>query len=227
MKRLSQGARTLILLFCVGVSLLSGCSAQKDIDNKADFLDFYSDVFDKYIFHTSENTEMYVVSLKKETAVNNPRVVLSLVVGISDDELTYQWLQKSPDERKPILRECAEFVIEYARNKGWKNDYYLYIVVDEAGNTDSGIDIVYDYENDVIWVPDAEENYIGMFERFNTFSMSEIAETQEGKDFLVENDFAAIKHNEIEYNRGTNSFTVYINQNGEFHTSGENKSTRY
>jgi hypothetical protein len=44
---------------------------------------------------------------------------------------------------------------------------------------------------------------------------------------LIENDLAYLKHNELEYIYTTNSFTVYINADGEFKRINENDSDRY
>jgi hypothetical protein len=152
--------------------------------------------------------------------------VLDLIVGITDDNLKYDWMQKSPEERKTDLKSVAELVIKYANYKGWNNSYNLYIVVDETDST-GGIDTVYDYETNTIWIPNKEKIYANMYEKYSTFSLSEISETQEGKDFLIENDLAYLKHNELEYINTTNSFTVYINADGEFKQVNENDSNRY
>lgn len=215
----------LLLCCCISIFLCSACNSNNK-DYKSDFLDYYSEDFNKYIFYTAENTEMYVVNLEKEEKDNNANVVLDLIVGITDDNLKYDWMQKSPEERKTDLKSVAELVIKYANHKGWNNSYNLYIVVDETDST-GGIDTVYDYETNTIWIPNKEKIYANMYEKYSTFSLSEISEMQDGEDFLIENDLAYLKHNELEYIYTTNSFTVYINADGEFKRINENDSDRY
>ena len=136
---------------------------------------------------------------------------------------TYKWIQFTANEKKSDLKECANLVIDYAENSNWDNDYYLYI---SLTGIYSGCDIIYDYEKDELWIPNCENTFVKMYEKFNTFYKKDLENTQEGIDFLVNNDLAYLKHNQIEY---TNilSYTVFIDNNGEFNSFGENNSTKY
>ena len=216
--------RILILCCCLGMVFLSGCNSRND-DYKASFLAYYENEFDKYIFHTSDGTEMWILNFEKENVSRNPRVVLSLVVGISDDELKYQWFLKTPDERKSILKECSELVIDYAKANNWDNDYYLYIKVDQT-NEFSSCYSIYDYEQDKVWISDMESVYTDMYQAYGTFCQSDIAEMEGGTDFLIENGFATLKHGELETNHITNSYSVAISD-GTFKEYGKEKSSRY
>lgn len=214
----------LIVICLTALTNLCACnSSNKDL--KSDFLGYYSDEFEKYIFHTPNGTEMYVVNLEKESVKDNPKVILNLIVGLTDDELKYQWLQKTPDERNAELKYCANLVIEYAKSSGWKNDYYLYIVVDETNET-YGYDTVYDYERDTIYIPNTENIIIQMYEQFGTLGRSKISETQDGVDFLLDNGFVTLKHNEIEIQYHSRGYTVYI-LDGVFKDSSKKDSTAY
>ena len=214
----------LIVICLIILTNLCACnSSNKDL--KSDFLNYYSDEFEKYIFHTPNGTEMYVVNLKKENTENNPKVVLDLIIGVTDDELKYQWLQKTPDERKNDLKYCANLVIDYAKANGWKNNYYLYIVADETSKS-YGYDAVYDFEQDNLYVPNSENIIIQMYEQFGTLSTSKILETQAGTDFLLNNGFVTLKHNEIETQYHSRSYTVYISD-GVFKESSKKDSTVY
>ena len=215
-----------ILVLCsfLCVILISGCSSNSD-DYKTSFLSYYESDFEKYTFYTSDGTEMWVLDFEKEDVSHNARVVLSLVVGISDDELKYQWFLKTPDKRKAILRECSELVIDYAKTNNWNNDYYLYISVDQT-NESSSCYSIYDYEKDEVWIPDTENVYTDMYQKFETFSQSKIADMDGGADFLVENGFATLKHGELETNHATNSYKVSI-LDGAFKEYGKEKSSCY
>ncbi len=168
---------------------------------------------------------MWVLDFEKEDVPHNARVVLSLVVGISNDEVKYQWFLKTPDERKAILRECSELVIDYAKANNWNNDYYLYINVDQT-NESSSCYSIYDYEKDEVWIPDTENVYTDMYQKFATFSQSKIADMDGGADFLIENGFATLKHGELETNHATNSYKVFI-LDGAFKEYGKEKSSCY
>ena len=213
-----------IICFCFGLLFITGCNSE-NIDYKKLFLTYYENEFDKYTFHTSDGTEMWVLDFEKEDVSRNPRVLLSLVVGISDDELKYQWFLKTPDERKSILKECSELVIDYAKANNWDNDYYLYIRVDQT-NEFSSCYSIYDYEQDKVWISDMESVYTDMYQSYGTFCQSDIAEMEGGTDFLIENGFSTLKHGELETNHATNSYKVSI-LDGAFKEYDKEKSSCY
>lgn len=196
-------------------------SRSSDENLRVNFADYYQEQIKNYTFTTTSNTELIIVGLYKEDSTENPKVILNIGIGESHEK-TYQWLQLSPEERKVDLRECADLVINYAKDNNWSNDYYLYI---QAVEVYDGCNIVYDYENDTIWIPNCENKFIEMYEKFGTFYKKELKESQNGIDFLVENELAYIKHNQVEY-RNIFSYTVYISD-GEFKSYGEDYSTKY
>lgn len=217
--------KILLIIFCFAIlTILCSCNSSNR-DLHSDFLNYYSDKFEKYIFHTPNGTEMYVLNLEKENIEHNPKVILHLSIGLTDDELKYQWLQKTPDKRKTELQYCANLVIDYAKNSGWKNDYYLYVVADET-NEGYGYDMVYDYEQDKIYIPNSESIIIQMYEQFGTFDKSKILDIKDGKNFLLQNGFVTLKHNEIETQYTSRGYTVYI-LDGEFKESFKKDSTVY
>lgn len=65
-----------------------------------------------------------------------------------------------------------------------------------------------------------------MYEKFNTFYKKDLEETQKGIDFLIENNLAYLKHNQVEY-KSIFSYNVYINNDGEFENYGKDASTKY
>lgn len=54
-----------------------------------------------------------------------------------------------------------------------------------------------------------------MYEKFNTFYKKDLEKTQDGIGFLVNNNLAYIKHNQVEY-ESIFSYTVYIDNEGNF-----------
>lgn len=202
-----------LVMMMACIFILSACSKEEvTLEDKFEQFHFNSD---SGVFTTSRGTEMVVDDLGKEEDSFEPRVVLSLWVGNTEPaEKAYAWCQMTVEERKADLKECGDMVIEFAKNEEWDNDYYLYINVQ---TTNSDYNYVYDYEDDTLYVPNDELVYMQMYEQFGTVSKRDVAELDGGVDFLVNNDLAYIKHNEIEYNTVIGG-EVYIYE-GEFHIS--------
>lgn len=212
----------LFLLLAITILFLCSCSS-KDKNIKEDFINYNKEQLDNYTFTTSINTEIVIVNLEKENTSHNTKVVLTLAIGNSDiAKTTYQWLQLSVDERKADLKECGDMVARYAKDNNWSNNYYLYVNVCQVYD---GCNIVYDYETNDIWIPNCEGTFLKMYEKFDTFYKKELEKKQEGIDFLIENDLAYIKHNQVEYNNSS-SYNVYISD-GEFKSYGQDDSTKY
>lgn len=215
--------KKLILIFLISLSCIFLCSCSSKDDLKDNFISYYNEQLNNHVFTTSLNTEMIIVDIKKENISQNPKVVLTLGLGNSDiAEKTYQWLQLSPDKRKADLKESGDMVVKYAQDNNWSTDYYLYVDVCQVYD---GCSIVYDYEQDKIWIPNCENSFLEMYQKFGTFYKKELEENEEGVKFLVENNLAYIKHKEVEYSNNM-SYTVFI-QDGEFKSYGEDESTKY
>lgn len=117
----------------------------------------------------------------------------------------------SGKELKQEMRDFAEAFISFAKEKDMDNDYYLYVEI----YSDSWISFVYDYEQDILYIPKKYDLYREMYSTFGTTRQSKISETEKGKQWLVENGFGEIKHHEYEafheYSPG-----VFINDDGHF-----------
>lgn len=187
-----------ILLLTVFLISLAACSSESNDKNlKEAFAEFQSDKCNGDVFYTSRGTEMVISELAKEVS-DSPKVVFTVFIGNEGNiyEQEYQWMNLTPDEKKADLKECGEMVIEYANSQNWDNDYYLYITT--SGLYAPDCDVVYDYENNWLYVPEVEETYIEMYNQFDTLSESTISETQAGRTFLIENGLAHEQHGEIE-----------------------------
>lgn len=212
-----------ILILSVVLSVITLCSCSSKTDLKENFVDYHKNKLDNKTFITSTNKEMLIIDLEKENS-SNPKVILTVCVGgeSSVNDVTYDWLQLSPEERKSELKECGDMLIQYAKDNNWSNDYYLYVNLCQIYD---GCHIVYDYEQDSIWIPNCENTFIKMYEKFNTFYKKDLEKSQEGIDFLVNEDLAYIKHDQVEYNH-TSSYSIYISD-GKFENYNENDSTKY
>lgn len=174
------------------------------------------------IFTTSNGTEMVVSELQKEDATS-PKVILSVDIGNTNfKNQIYQWITSPVNVRMDDYRECAEMVIKYAKNENWDNDYYLYV---NTRNIYGSCDIVYDYEKDMIYIPNAENIYKEMFEQFGTFNVKDVAEADGGTDFIIDNNLGYWQHNELE-TKDVTSYSIFLHD-GKFSEYEKDKSTAY
>lgn len=152
---------------------------------------------DNRVFTTSRGTEYVIDYMEKEENAYEPNVVYALYLGNTEPtQKIYDWCTMSIEERKADLRECANMVIDYAKSEGWSNNYYLYININQIYN---GQDLVYNYEEDSLYIPDTESIFLAMYEQFGTMYDKDLEELDGGIDFLINNNLAYIKHSEIEY----------------------------
>ena len=174
------------------------------------------------VFTTSNGTEMVISELQKEDTTS-PKVILSVDIGNTDiKEKLYQWITSPVSVRMDDYRECAEMVIKYAKNEKWDNDYYLYV---NTRNIYGSCDVVYDYEKDIIYIPNAENIYKEMYEQFGTFNVKDVAEADGGTDFIIDNNLGYWKHNELETKDAT-SYSIFLHD-GKFSEYEKDKSTAY
>jgi len=210
------------------ICMLCLCSCSKKTSEEGmtnSFLEYSLGKTDgKYnrVFTTSNGTEMVVSELQKENATS-PKVILSVDIGNTDiKEKLYQWITSPVNVRMDDYRECAEMVIKYAKNENWDNDYYLYV---NTRNIYGSCDVVYDYEKDMIYIPNAENIYKEMFEQFGTFNVKDIAEADNGSDFIIDNNLGYWQHNELE-TKDTTSYSIFLHD-GKFSEYEKDKSTAY
>lgn len=64
-----------------------------------------------------------------------------------------------------------------------------------------------------------------MYEKFGTFLEKTVAETQDGIDFLISNNLAYMKHNEVEFKK-ISSYDVYVHED-KFSSYDKDQSTAY
>jgi len=216
----------IIVPIIICMLFLCSCSKKTSEEGLTDsFLEYSLGKTDgKYnrVFTTSNGTEMVISELQKENATS-PKVILSVDIGNTDiKEKLYQWITSPISMRMDDYRECAEMVIKYAKNENWDNDYYLYV---NTRNIYGSCDVIYDYEKDMIYIPNAENIYKEMYEQFGTFNVKDVAEADGGADFIVDNNLGYWKHNELETDYAI-SYTVYLHD-GEFSEYEKDKSTAY
>ena len=226
MKRKIHKILLLTSIVTFGVLFLCSCSKKTSEEGLTDsFLEYSLGKTDgkcNRVFTTSNGTEMVVSELQKEDS-SSPKVILSVDIGNTDiKEKLYQWITSPVSVRMDDYRECAEMVIKYAKNENWDNDYYLYV---NTRNIYGSCDVVYDYEKDMIYIPNAENTYKEMYEQFGTFNVKDVAESDNGSDFIIDNNLGQWQHNELETN-DTTSYSISLHD-GKFSEYEKDKSTAY
>ena len=189
--------KILALLIVAATSSLFGCG--QDALNKGTLTQNYIDYSNsgEKVFYTSAGTEYVIDTLEKEATEFEPNVVYSLYIGnTAPDQKVYNWCTMPIEERKADLKECGDMVVEFAKSEEWDNDYCLYININQIYN---GQDLVYNYETDSLYVPTTESIFMEMYEQFGTMHTKDLEEIDGGIDFLVNNNLAYLKHDEIEY----------------------------
>lgn len=217
---------SIIVPIIVCILCLCSCSKKTPDEKLTDsFLEYSLGKTDgkfNRVFTTSNGTEMVVSELQKEDATS-PKVILSVDIGNTDfKNQIYQWITSPVNVRMDDYRECAEMVIKYAKNENWDNDYYLYV---NTRNIYGSCDIVYDYEKDMIYIPNAENTYKEMYEQFGTFYTKDITEADNGSDFIINNNLGYWQHNELETKDAT-SYSIFLHD-GKFSEYEKDKSTAY
>ena len=204
---------TLMILCCTLGFTITACGDK--MTEREKFTSFLGE--EGTVIRSKSGIDMCVVSLDKENS-STPKVVIQISPNESLYTQTYNWMCLSATEQKEDLKDFGDKVISYAKEENWDNDYYLYVSF-----ICSDISIVYDYEMDTLWIPNNIDAYKEMYEKFNTLAKSKLTETEEGQNFLVENNFATIKHNEVEMSHSDMCYTVYIS-NGDFSSYGKDGS---
>lgn len=226
MKRKIHKILLLTSIVAAGMLFLCSCSKKTSDEKLTDsFLEYSLGKTDgkfNRVFTTSNGTEMVISELAKEDT-HYPKVLLSVEIGNIDfKNQIYQWITSPISMRMDDYRECAEMVIKYAKNENWDNDYYLYV---NTRNIYGSSDVVYDYEKDMIYIPNAENIYKEMYEQFGTFYTKDVAEADNGSDFIIDNNLGYWQHNELETKDAT-SYSIYLHD-GKFSEYEKDKSTAY
>lgn len=205
---------TMLILLCFLISSATTACGDKKTEREK-FTSFLGE--EGTVIRSKSGIDMCVISLDKENS-SNPKVVIQISPNENLYTLTYNWMCLTATEQKEDLKDFGDKVVSYAKEENWDNDYYLYVTF-----RCSDISIVYDYEMDTLWIPNNIDTYKEMYEKFNTLAKSSLTETEEGKKFLVENNLATIKHNEVELFHSDMCYTVYISD-GKFSSYGKDGS---
>ena len=214
--------RCSIVFIMICMITLGGCSLRSDTDKFKEFIksditigEFPHEVIELPSGHKL-NAPMFF--LDKEKNGYNPKVVLNVLSAPSDE-----WFLNL-DGIKEDMKHLGEIVIEYAEKENWDNSYHLYTKI-WLRNPLS--ELVYDYETDTLHVPNRYEDYMALYNTFETFDVQEIAKTDKGVEYLLSRWVGGMKHNKYEYDMDwLKSYKVNISD-GEFKSYGYEDSYSY
>lgn len=204
--------------------ILSGCSSREYTDK---FIEFVKNdtsisknedgVIELPSGHQIEAGVFYA-TLVKENNTYNPKVVSTIFSSMG-----YKWYCDL-DAIEKDMKYLGELVIKYAEKKGWENNYHLYITVNLSYVFS---EIVYDYETDTMYVPNRYEDYVTLYDKFQTFDISSISKTDSGVEYLLDRRIGRMVHNKFEYDTSwMKSYHVFISD-GDFNTYGYEDSYIY
>lgn len=112
--------------------------------------------------------------------------VLNLHIGEYSD--TYNWMRESNELKKEDFKLIGDKVVEFFNydEKNWlSDDYDLEIVLyGFGGERGAGFDLVYDYEGDSLRGSKTLQDFMWMYEEYNTFSFDECRK-KGGEEWLV------------------------------------------
>lgn len=176
--------------------------------------------FEKYLEKNNIETlpsdfEFYVCSLERDK--DKCYTVLNVIISNKN----FPWETLPLDKQKADLKYLAKNVIDYANEKSWDNDYYLYVNI-----TGVYLSFVYDYETDILYYPECLDCFQTMYAEFKTIKPDELIGTPTGENFLISNGLATIKHEKAEISSVPYTdvpYSVFI-YNGKFGELGKGNS---
>ncbi len=201
----------ILLAGLAAVVLLASCG---EVDHDAEFCTFLEERGGSTIVELPSgcNTLSAFLILECERSDYAPKVVLS-------------WLRLDPlpeyalDQEvvRTDLRHLGDLVVAFADASGWSNDYYLYV----AGGDLITWTFTYDYEEEVLYIPGNYELLCQIVSDFGTLDFEDLASAPGGREFLLENGFARLRHGKLErtldWSLGFRSeHCAYIDHDGQF-----------
>lgn len=183
--------KKMLFALCVAI-LLAGCSAE----NRSIEDDFVNFLGEEGILELPSGYGIFksLIGAEIEGADTDQRVIVSLdLLMDSEHEADSDYfVAHELNVIKSDLKVVGEKFIEYAQSAEMENDYYLYV--------EQGIDkkIVYDYEEDTLYVPKNYGSYKAIYQAFDSTDIDKISNTEKGVKFLVALGFGEIKHGVFE-----------------------------
>ena len=103
------------------------------------------------------------------------------------------------------------------------NNYYLYVTMSYGADTQT----IYDYEKEKLYIPNVDNVFIEMYDKFKTCSYWDIKENKAGTDWLVSKGIGTYKHGEYEHNYSAlDSMSIWCYE-GKFSIRNTDKSSVY
>jgi hypothetical protein len=202
------------LFFIFAALLFAGCE-----QNTSDYLE---DGFDRYVsdneieFKDSDVFKYIDFRVSKEDTEYSPKIIVTPDVKNMPREVFVDW-----HRIKSNLKSYGDAFVAYAKTTTMDNSYYLYVTYNLWD-----MQFIYDYERDVLYVPEDHYKISYMNQHFTDhpdivgfLDFDEIATTEKGRQYLMFNGYAEMRHGELEptdgfYSLGSGGIVVVYN--GEF-----------
>ena len=216
----------LVMAFMMCCSLVA-CGQEEKTSFQEEFADYLKLDSKNGTIILESGIKTHLWHFEKELEYPN-RVWLHLNYNTEENggwRVLYNWIQSSVQSKKTDLQAIGDKVVQFAKESGWSNDYYLYI---SLCYNNANCEVHYDYETDEIYIPKSDDLFIEMYDKFNSCSLYEIEDTEKGQEWLVSKGLGFYKHGEFEFRNYYALESMYIwCYEGEFSIGQREKSNVY
>ncbi len=204
--------KKIFVLFMITVSILVfiACSSNNE-ENISQFQKYITDNNITLSLPSKLNTEILSVDIENRY---NPRIIINIK---NENEIEYLL-----DTTMALndFKYIGDLYVDYAKSTKQSNDYYLSIMLDQFSP------IIYDYEEQCLYLQKNYMQYVNLYKEFGTTDINQIEKKDRGLDYLVDNGFGTMKHNEFERMVDWPDYKPFINK-GEYDEIGSSlKSIR-
>ncbi len=209
----------LSLMLMISLCACNKGMPRKDMANK--FINYYQNELESehHGIVTPSGTTMYLVSLTP-SSVDSVKKAVVMNVTPNEAGAAYEWISKSDEERKQDLQYIGKMFLDMCEDKNWGTGFTFYVTVMPIYGHCS---VVYHYEKDEMWVPKLEDTFKELYEKYQTFDLDTLRESEESGNYLVSKGLAENTKDGIKLNSNT-SYFVEVSQNGAFEAGKQDES---
>lgn len=207
-----------ILLICLilCIAALAACRRNPEREMGRGFLEHLQTVYaseeaDEALQFTSRHLTFRGCDVDIEPKQHGTYRVIAYMGTVDDDQL----FAISHDELKSEMNAFAEALITFAQQENFDNNYHLFVQINGSFE-ERLLGFVYDYEKDILYLPERYADYCTMYSLFGTTIEPAVAETDAGCTWLVEHGFGEVKHHIYEPFYKDCSPGVYLDIDDEF-----------
>lgn len=212
----------------LGISLilvlnLCACGGlpKRDMSNK--FLNYYGNELGEHNgIRLPSGQYQYLYSLRASSSDAVKKTVVMMVTP-NTAKGTYDWISLSNEQRKADMKNLGRMFHEYAEHMKYGDGYDLYVV---SAPLYGSCCVIYNYGTGQLWIPDLEDTYKEIYEKYQTFELSDIEKVEGGTQYLLDKGLVKKTKNGIQEN-DNGSYYIQINGNGTLESGDMDRSTEY